>query len=120
MNGPAEIDVQLSKIDVPEMCRPKINSEIEPVGSKDAAPAGDRLSDSEEIQESRLRGGLQANTVRNVAFFGRKKGQQSMWLYTYVAGLAEHTMHDPAEMMGRNLNADRKGVDMHDRHSIAR
>ncbi len=120
MHGPAEINVQLSKVDVPETCRPQINDEIKSVGAKDAASAGDRLSDMEQIQESRLRGGPQANTMWNVAFLGRKKGQQPMRIYTYVAGLAEHTMHGTAEMMGRDLNADRKGVEMHDRHSIAR
>lgn len=58
--------------------------------------------------------------MRDIALLGRKKGQQAARLELYVAGLMEDAMHGSAVMIGRNLNAERKGLDMHDRHSIAR
>ena len=115
-----EIDVQPFKIDVPRARGSQIDGKLRSVDAEYSSSAGDRLSDTEEFQEDELRWGIQANAVRNVVFLGRKKGQQPVGFDSYITGLAEHTMHGSSERMGRYLNADRKSLEPHDGHSIAR
>lgn len=80
---------------MPEARIAQIDGKINSIDAEDASSAGNRLSDSEEIQASRPRGGVQANTVRNIAFLGRKKGRQPVWVDVYIAGLAEYTIISP-------------------------
>ncbi len=115
-----QIEVHVLEIDVPRTCESQVNRKIESAGAENTSPAGDRLADSGEVREDRPSRGIQANTLRNIGFLGRKKSQQAVRLESYVAGLAEDAMHGPVEMIGRDLNADGKGVDMHEWHSIAR
>ncbi len=58
--------------------------------------------------------------MRDIILLGRKKGQQVARLELYIAGLTEDAMHGSAEMIRRDLNTDRKGLEMHDRHFIGR
>jgi hypothetical protein len=79
-------------------------------------PGRRRLTDSKEIQESRLRCGIQTDAVRDVVFLGGKEGRHRVRLKPQVTGPVNHAMHGPAEMMGRHQGADRKGLEMHDGH----
>jgi hypothetical protein len=115
-----KINAQPLEIDMPRTCGSQVNGKIRPTGAENTSPAGDRLADSEKVREDTLRRGIQADTLRDIVFHGREKSQQAVWLESYVAGLVEDAMHDPAEMTGRDLNTDGEGVDMHEWHSIAR
>lgn len=120
MGAVPKINAQLLEIDMPRTGGSQVNGKIESAGAENTSPAGDRLADSEVIREDRPGRGIQANTLWNIVFLGGKKSQQAIRVESYVTGLVEDAMHDPAEMMGRDLNADGKGVHMHAWHSIAR
>jgi hypothetical protein len=55
LSGSAKIDVEAFEIDVPGVCRSQVDGKISSVDAEYSAPAGDRLSDSEGMQEDRMR-----------------------------------------------------------------
>lgn len=99
---------------MPETCGSQVYREFIAVDAEYSSAGSDRLSDSDEGWEDKLRRGIQANAVRNIVLLAQKKGQQLAGFEREVAGPAEHAVHGSAERMGRYLNADRKSLEAHD------
>jgi hypothetical protein len=120
LGGPEEIDIQVFEIDAPETRLSKIDGTIRSLDAEYSPATSDPLSDAEAIKKGELREDVQANAVWTVTLIGREKRQQSVRFQPYVTGPAEHAVHGAAETMDRHLDADRKGLETHDGHSIGR